>query len=411
MGMGERFMQNSLNHQRLAEIQKWLLTQQSGNRERLTRWCDTNSWSHDAAQLRTMADMLTRDFRQIAVDFTAVELPRLSVLGDDGQWIDRTTGPALLWHLRPDAKQRVLLMIHYDTVYPQDHEPTRCRLDANRLIGPGTADAKGGIATIYSAIAAINQFELVPTLGLSILLNPDEEIGSPSSQSLMRELAPQFDAALLFEPTLPDGALVRARKGSGNFSFTVHGRSAHAGRDPDAGRNAIVQAAKLTLALTQLNEPALGIQINVGKVSGGGPLNQVPDRAMIQLNVRVDSNESIPFIEESFKRLASEYGVDGFHIELAGEFHSPPKIPDDRFAELQAIVEQAAANIGQTVTWRDTGGACDGSKLAAHGLVNVDTLGPMGNGLHSPDEYCDTGTLVPAAVRVLAILSLLAAVQ
>ena len=388
----------------MKDVINWLEQQHAESVERLTRWCDTNSWSLDQKSLRRMAELLGEDFQHLGVEFSRLELPPVRILGEDGRWAKQPTAPGLLWHLRPDAEKRVLLMIHYDTVYPAEHQPSKCRVDGSQLIGPGTADAKGGIATIYSALSALLKFKLAEKVGVSVFLNPDEEIGSPASKLLMQELAPQFDMALLFEPTLPDGTLVRARKGSGNFSFTVHGRSAHAGRDPAAGRNAIVQASRLTLALSSLNAPDTAVQINVGKVTGGGPLNQVPAKTVVQLNVRVDTEEALNQTQDEMQRLAKEYSTDGFRVEMEGEFHAPPKIPNDRFVELQKTVERAGQRIGRTIGWRDTGGACDGSKLAYFGLPNVDTLGVCGDGLHSSDEYCDLASLVPAASLVVAII-------
>ncbi len=388
----------------MKDVITWLEQQHAESVERLTRWCDTNSWSLDEKRLRQMAELLCEDFQHMGVEFTRMELPPVRVLGEDGRWAEQPTGPGLLWHLRPEAAKRVLMMIHYDTVYPAEHQPSTCRVDGSRMIGPGTADAKGGIATIYSALSAIMNLTLAENVGVSVFLNPDEEIGSPASKLLMQELAPQFDMALLFEPTLPDGTLVRARKGSGNFSLIVHGCSAHAGRDPGAGRNAIVQAARLTLALSALNSPETGVQINVGKVTGGGPLNQVPAKAVVQLNVRVDTDAALKQTQEQMRQLAEEYSTDGFRVEMEGEFHAPPKIPNDRFVALQKTVERAGQRVGRTIGWRDTGGACDGSKLAYLGLPNVDTLGVCGNGLHSSDEYCDLASLVSAASLVVAII-------
>ncbi|MFG0261109.1 MAG: M20/M25/M40 family metallo-hydrolase, partial [Novipirellula sp. JB048] len=266
---------------------EWMHTQQASATERLERWCNQNSWSMDVANLQAMADMLCDDFRRFGVRLDPIPLGPMKLLDESGRWYAPATGPALLWHHRPEATNRVLLMIHYDTVYPSGGEATRCVRQADRLIGPGTADAKGGIAVIALAVEAGLRFGLFADRGVSILLNPDEEIGSTASEPLMRELAPQFEAALVFEPTLPDGALVAARKGSGGFAFVVQGRAAHAGRNPEQGRNAIVQLAAIVGKLAELNNPAEGVLINVGKIGGGGPLNRVPDAASVHFNVRV----------------------------------------------------------------------------------------------------------------------------
>ncbi len=313
---------------------------------RLVRWCDQNSWSHDLDRLVAMSSMLQADFAAFGVDLAAVELPQLRLLGDHEDWNRQPTGPALLWHHNEHAAKRVLLMIHYDTVYPYDSAASRCRRDGNRLIGPGVADAKGGIAVIAMAVEAILKFDLAPDIGISILLNPDEEIGSTASKSLMLELSPQFDAALLFEPTLPDGSLVAARKGSGNFSLVVRGKSAHAGRNPEAGRNAIVHLAKLIPRLTMLHAPENGTLVNIGRISGGGPLNQVPDHGVLHLNVRVANQTVMDRIEKELQEIAAQFGDADYRVTLQGEFHSPPKLVDQAIERLQELVVDAGATAG-----------------------------------------------------------------
>lgn len=359
----------------------------------------------NADHLATTAGMLTDDFDRIGVRFTSVDLPPLRLLGETDQWQRQPTGPMLVWHHRPDAARRVLLMIHYDTVYPPGAMPDRCVRDGNRLIGPGTADAKGGIAVIALAIEAIMKFDLASSLGVSIVLNPDEEIGTTASGDAIRSIADGFDRALVFEPTLPGGALVANRKGSGNFAVIVHGRSAHAGRNPADGRNAIVHLAKIIDRLSQINAPEHGVTLNVGNVTGGGPLNRVPDHAAVQFNVRVADAAAQDHVTAAIAKIATQGTGDGYVVKTIGEFHSPPKLVDASIAALQADVAAAAAPIGRTIVWQDTGGACDGSKLAAWGLPNIDTMGVSGGGLHSPDEFCDLDSLVPAASTVVNFIA------
>ncbi len=382
----------------------WLNEQQNVNLQRLARWCNTNSWSLDQPRLVEMANQLCEDFSQIGVDFERKALPPIRVFADDGGWREQPTGPALLYHRHPEAARRVLLMIHYDTVYRVNQPPTVCQVHDDRLLGPGTADAKGGIATIYAAISAMQHFQIATKFGISILLNPDEEIGSPATRSLLEELAPKFEAALLFEPTLPDGSLAQARKGSGNFSFIVHGRSAHAGRNPHAGLNAIVHAGRLIERLANLNDPQTNVQLNVGNAFGGGPLNQVPARAVVQVNARVATVPSQRHVLTQLAEITRDLSIGGFQVEMIGEFHAPPKVPDEAFRRLQSIVEQASATLGKCVCWQDTGGACDGNKLAALGIPNIDTLGVTGDHLHSSDEFMLANSLPLAAARLMAIL-------
>ncbi|MGB7346307.1 MAG: hydrolase, partial [Pirellulaceae bacterium] len=372
---------------------------------RLQKWCDQNSWSQDADALKQMASMLCDDFAAIGVSFHQATLPPLRLLGDTEQWHEQETGPALIWHHNPTADRRLLLMIHYDTVYPLGSQPAKCKLEGKRLIGPGTVDAKGGISVIALAIQAMLKFDMAKDVGVSVLLNPDEEVGSTASRELMRRIAPKFDAALLFEPTLPSGSLVAVRKGSGNFSFVARGKSAHAGRNPDEGRNAIVHLCKIIPALTLLHNPSEGALLNVGRIAGGGPLNQVPDHAVLQLNTRVVDKETMEWTVASLQRIANEFTVNDYQVTLIGDFASPPKPMDDATRELQQQVAAAGELAGRNITWQDTGGACDGCKLAAFGLPNIDTLGVSGGNLHSPDEFCDLESIAPAAQTVAAFIS------
>ncbi len=358
----------------------------------------------DETRLRQMATRLCEDFQSFGVSFESIELGPLRLLDENGQWYEKRTGPALIWHHRPDSAQRILLMIHYDTVYSASSS-LPCVLRDTRLQGPGTADAKGGIAVIAMAIEAAIRFDLIDDLGVSILLNPDEEIGSTASAPLMQILAPQFQSALLFEPTLPNGNLVAARKGSGAFAMVVKGRSAHAGRNPEQGRNAIVHLSRIIARIDTLNRDDGTVLVNVGKILGGGPLNRVPDHAVAHINVRVSNDDARQQMEDNLKELVEQYSLNGFQVYMNGEFHSPPKCVDDQFLAVQKGVEEAGQQVGRPIFWQDSGGACDGCKFAAMGLPNVDTMGLTGDFLHSSDEYCDITTMVPAAATVLAYIT------
>ena len=388
----------------LKEAVHWMRENQASASRRLERWCNQNSWSYDTPRLRLMAETLCNDFAGIGIEFHQLELPPLKLLGDEEQWVEQATGPALLWHHNAGAAKRLLLMIHYDTVYPHDSQPSKCRREGSKLIGPGTVDAKGGIAVIAMAVEAMLKYDLAGDTGVSILLNPDEEIGSTASRELMIEYARQFDAALVFEPPLPNGALVASRLGSGNFAFVCRGKSAHAGRNPDEGRNAIVHLSKLIPHLVELHKPDEGVLLNVGRIAGGGPLNRVPDHAVLKLNTRVVDHETMQQVEDALNDIAKRFTRDEYRITLNGMFSSPPKKLSEEMKSLQRQVEVAGALAERDIRWQNTGGACDGSKLAAFGLPNIDTMGLSGANLHSPDEFCDLEELVPAAHTVLAFI-------
>ncbi|MGV3485282.1 MAG: hydrolase [Planctomycetaceae bacterium] len=375
----------------------------------VTRWCYQNSWSSNPVGLAAMADLLQRDFAVLGLPCQRVALPDWESWGDDGQVLRHSTGPALLWHHRPDAARRVLLLIHYDTVYPPEAVPVAVTLTPQgRLLGPGVADAKGGIAVILYALQAILRFDLSGDLGISVLLNPDEELGSPGSRELMRTLASQFEFALVFEPTLSDGSMVANRKGTANFTAVIHGRAAHAGRNLSEGRNAIVHAARLVSEWDAWNQPGSAISVNIGKINGGGPLNQVAHLATVSANIRVTTSAAAAEVISRVRDLEQRYSaVEGFACRIHGQFHCPPKQVDGdaRFAELRRSVEAAAAKAHRSLRWQDTGGACDGNKLHAWGCPNIDTMGPTGGELHSHTEYCEAASLVAAAKTLLYLIA------
>jgi glutamate carboxypeptidase len=387
----------------------WLDDQLPAMKRTVVRWCNQNSWSNHHAGLLAMADLLDQDFQEAAIRFERIDRGPWESISDDGVAVQHPTGPALIWHHRPDARRRLLLLIHYDTVYPPQTMPDSVvEADEGRLVGPGVADAKGGIAVIRYAVDAVLRFGLAERLGLTILLNPDEEIGSPSSTDLFQQMAPQFEFALVFEPTLPDGAMVANRKGTANYTAVVQGRSAHAGRNLGEGRNAVVQAARLATEVDSWNHLHPDISINVGRIAGGGPSNQVPRIATVFINARAVTPYAANEIAAKMKTLESRYSTtDGYVCQIHGRFHSPPKCvnADARFEELKGRVTRAAAQHHRLLQWRDTGGACDGSKLAAMGLPNVDTMGVCGGNLHSPDEYCESGSLVTAAKTLVHLIA------
>ncbi len=384
---------------------RWIEEQYDPMVETLSGWCRQNSSSLDAEALHSMADLLIKDFEPLSIQPEQIDLPSHQKMDDRGHWVNHATGPILRWDHNRGADHRLLLMIHYDTVYASDVVGTAVSVDGNRMIGPGTVDAKGGIAVIRWAAEAVRRFELDRNIGWTIVLNPDEEIGSPSSRPVWTRWADEFEFGLLFEPSLPDGSFVADRKGSGNFLFVVHGRSAHAGRDPSAGRNAIELAARMVSELAALPETIPGIQLNVGQFVSKGPLNRVPDLAIIELNVRAESKSAVAKTLAAMDRIATRHNnEDGFGCKWHGGFHAPPKIAGPKDLALRHTVERAAVSVGRQVRWQDTGGACDGCALAAAGLPNVDTMGLTGNHLHSPNEYCDLGSWAKAVETVVEVI-------
>jgi glutamate carboxypeptidase len=388
----------------------WLRSRQQPMVDLVLELCNLNSGTLNVPGLARVRDVLCREFSALGGELQCVEVPPLEKINDAGIAEQAALGQAIVITKRPELRPRLLLCIHMDTVYDLDHPFQQCRfLDPSRLNGPGVADAKGGLVVMLNALLAFEQSPLARNVGWQVIINPDEELGSPGSGELLHTAAKAADWGLLFEPTLPDGTLVSWRKGSGNFTFVVRGKAVHAGRDFAAGRNAVVAMSRLMTEIHALNtDPE--ITYNVGRVSGGGALNIVPDLAIGRVNVRVRTVAQQQQVEREFQRLvAAANAADGIQVELSGSFTSPPKVLDQRTERLQKLIESCGAELQIPIRWQGSGGASDGNKFAAAGLPNVDSLGPMGGEIHSAREYLLVDSLVPRTQLVTAVLGKLAA--
>lgn len=394
----------------------WLQTQSNEMADELEKLCNINSSSDNLDGLLRAADWLTNYFQPLGVPCERIDLPSYPLIDDLGNETINETGPALRWNLggagnRGSATKNVLLTIHYDTVYGLQDPFQKCtRLEGGRMRGPGVIDAKGGIVVMrYAAMAASRYLDL-DSLRLSVILTPDEEIGSPSTITLWNKIAHEFNCALLFEPSMADGSLVSSRKGTGTFTIVVHGKAAHAGRNFNAGRNAVVHASRMVADLHELNGQRPNITVNVGRIRGGHAVNVVPDLAVTRVNVRVSSMDDQQWIESQVQRLVDLYNVpeQGYTVTVQGSIHAPPKIQDEGTTDLMKRVERSAGKLGESIRWKQSGGASDGNKLQGLRLPNIDTLGPDGDGLHSDQEWVLLESLPRKAAMVFGILEELA---
>ena len=394
--------------QPLLEHLDWLDDQQPAMVALVQSLANVNSGTMNLEGLAKVREMLVESFALLGGDLRTVPVAPLETVNANGELVQQPLGEAIHICKRPDIRPRVLLCIHMDTVYGIQHPFQTCtQLDEQRLNGPGVADAKGGLVVMLRALQTLERSPLADRLGWEVIINPDEELGSPGSASFLKERASQADVGLLFEPTLPDGTMVSWRKGTGNFSFVVKGRAAHSGRDFANGRNAIVALARLINRIDQLNTDP-DVTYNAGRIEGGGALNMVPDLAIGRVNVRVKTAAQATDVHQHFERLVDETNrADGISCELHGGFSSPPKVIDDATRELQTLIESCGSALQMKVHWRGTGGACDGNKFAAAGLANIDTLGPYGGNIHTPDEFLLVDSLVPRAkLTALVLLNL-----
>jgi glutamate carboxypeptidase len=325
-----------------------------------------------------------------------------------GRMVEVKHGRHLHLTVRPTAPVQLLFTGHMDTVFAADHAFQTTRwLDDGVLNGPGVADMKGGLAVMLSALKAIEKSTGADRFGYEVVINSDEEVGSPASAALLARAAQGKKAALTYEPAaLPDGTLAGARPGSGNFAFVVHGRSAHAGRNPEDGRNALVAAADLALRLDRLKRD--GLTVNPSRIEGGSPSNVVPDLAILRVNLRPRTPEieadARREIDAAVAAIATEHGV---RLEVSGGFGRPPKPLTPDAERLFDLVRQAGTDLGQSIVWQSSGGVCDGNNIAACGVPVVDTMGVRGGKIHSMEEFLIVESLPErAALSALTILRL-----
>ncbi|MGH8457343.1 MAG: hydrolase, partial [Stenotrophobium sp.] len=304
-------------------------------------------------------------------------------------------GNALRLRKRADAPLKIFLCGHMDTVFGPDHHfQTARQADADILHGPGVADLKGGMLVMFLALSALERSEYRERIGWEVLFNPDEEIGSQSSAPLLMEAARRNHFGLVYEPAFEDGNLAAARKGSGNFDVIVHGRAAHAGREPQLGRNAIRACADFIGALDALNGQREGVTINPGYVRGGGALNIVPELCVFQFNVRTAQAADECWMQEQLDVLLGRIRQrEGFSVELRGSFTRPPKIFDAANQKLANLIGDCGKKLGLDLQFKPTGGCCDGNNLAAAGLPNIDNLGVAGGAIHSDREFMKISSL------------------
>ena len=361
------------------------------------QWAAVNSGTGNLAGLKNVAGLLADAFAALpgAVRLVAPD-PVESV---DAAGHVRTTqrGDHLHLRVRPEAPVQLLLTGHMDTVFAVDHPFQSLQwLEPGVLNGPGTADMKGGLAVILAALSALEASPLAARVGYDVMINSDEETGSHASAALIAELARGKTAALTYEPALPDGTLAGARPGSGNFSVLIHGRSAHAGRNPEEGRNALVAAADLALRLNALKSPHL--KVNPAKIDGGGPNNVVPDQAILRVNMRPMTPAAMAAAEAALRDTIANIQRDhDVHCHLHGNFNRPPKPLDPAATRLFELVRDCGATLGLTIGWNATGGVCDGNNIAACGVPVVDTMGPRGGAIHSSDEFLIVDSLAERA--------------
>jgi glutamate carboxypeptidase len=339
-----------------------------------------------------------------AVNRCGAELAsRLDAMGGK---ITRVPSAAAGEHLRAsfgNGPRQILLLGHFDTVWPVGQLARMpLKRDGGKLFGPGAFDMKAGIGLAMLATRAVIDRGALDACQIVMLWTTDEEIGSKTSRALIEAEATRSEAVLVLEPSLPNGGLKTSRKGVGQFEMIARGVSAHAGLDPGKGVSAVRELARQIIAIEDLQDPAAGVTLMVGVVSGGTRVNVVPAEARATIDARAITRADADRVQRTMRSLKPI--TPGAAVEVTGGFERPPL---ERTAAVERLFNEAksvAAEIGIELKEGSAGGGSDGNFTAALGVPTLDGFGAIGDGAHAIHEHVEIDALVPRAATIAGLL-------
>jgi glutamate carboxypeptidase len=368
--------------------------------------------------IRELVEIESPSDCKVAVDRVAEAVAeRFSRLGGEVRFHrQKAFGSHLQINFGGNSDKPVLLLGHYDTVYPVGTLATMpCRVERNKLTGPGVLDMKSGIALMLHALAALQNWhkedwhkerwhkqdgrgELLRPV--NVLLVSDEEIGSDSSRAITEALAKRAAAVLVLEPSYGrHGAAKTARKGVGEYRVEVTGKASHAGLDFEKGVNAIRELARQIDKISGFTEIKKGLTVNVGVVSGGSRSNVVPANASAQVDVRITRIQDAAGID---KKMRSLRPFDrNCKIKVSGGINRPPMERSAGVAGLYMKAKAIARDLGWRLDEAAVGGGSDGNFTAGLGIPTLDGLGGVGDGAHAVHEHI----LISELARRAALLA------
>jgi glutamate carboxypeptidase len=344
--------------------------------------------------IRELVEIESPSDNKAAVDEVAEAIAhKFSQLGGEVRFHrENDFGSHLQVNFGGKSAKPVLLLGHYDTVYPLGTLANMpCRAVHNRLTGPGVLDMKSGIALMLHALAGLQEWRgKGQNSGLprpvTVFLVSDEEVGSNSSRAITESLAKKAAAVLVLEPSYgPQGAAKTARKGVGEYLVKVTGKAAHAGLDFQKGVNAILELARQIEKVSSFTDLKKGLTVNVGIVSGGSRTNVVPAEAAVKVDVRIARMKDAAGIDKKMRSLRPFNRK--CKIVITGGINRPPM---ERTAGVAALYAQAAAvarELGWKLSEAAVGGGSDGNFTAALGICTLDGLGGVGDGAHAAHEH------------------------
>ena len=361
----------------------------------LEQLVNTDCGSYTPEGVNVVADLVEGFWRGLGAEVARHPDPE----GDYGDTVIATlTGPP--------GGPRVLLIGHMDTVFDPGTAAARpFRIQDGIAYGPGVTDMKSGLlAGLYGIKALVAELGGVPFERLTFIANPDEEIGSPSSTAHIRAAAADADACLVLECARANGDIVSSRKGILETRLTVHGRAAHAGVEPEKGRSAILEAARLIQALHGLNGRWPGVTVNVGVIQGGTRPNVVAERCELEVDVRSVTAGGLQAVEAAIREIAAATEVPDTSVETTLRVAWAPMEKLERSGRLVEHAQAVAGALGFEIADAATGGASDANTTSGMGVPTIDGLGPIGGNDHSPAEYLEVDSIVPRTTMLAGLL-------
>lgn len=298
----------------------------------------------------------------------------------------------------------IMAIMHLDTVWPLGtlaERPVRID-DDGRLYGPGAVDMKGGVTVLLSAIQGLQARNELPDRPIWAFFNTDEEIGSVGSTPKIQELAQDCGLVLVLEPGTSDGATKIQRKGSATFQVHVEGRASHAGNEPEAGINAIVELAQQIVKLNSFNDLKNGTSVSVTLTEGGSAGNVIPASASAWIDSRMLTQLAMDTTRDKIMSLTPF--VPGAKVRVEAINSRGPMEYNDQMKATFARFQELGAKYGVTVRGESVGGGSDGNTTASMGIPTLDGLGPYGGGLHALHEHVLISSLAERATLISAIL-------
>ncbi|MGG5810738.1 M20 family metallopeptidase [Falsiroseomonas sp. CW058] len=356
----------------------------------LRSWVEAETPTTDAGAVNRLVDRCEAELR--AVGGCVTRLP-----GRDG------FGDTLMCHT-PGEGAPVVVAGHLDTVWDHGTLATSMpwRVDGAKAHGPGIYDMKAGSFFAFHSVREILRQKVRTRRPVTLLLTPDEEVGSPTSRGPIEQAARGARAVLIPEPAGAGGACVTARKGVGRFDIQVHGVSAHAGGNWQDGRSAVVELARVILAIHGMTDLAAGITTNVAPIRGGTRPNVVPPEAGCEVDLRVPTIALGEELEARILGLAHE--TDGIRVVVTGGMNRPPFAQTPEIVALYDQAKALAARHGYDLPTQHRGGGSDGNFTAALGVPTLDGLGCTGAGAHAPHEHILWNDLAPRCATLCALL-------